>query len=438
MERILRRLASFCVELYYRRRRLGGEVPPTGPVLLVGNHPNGLVDPVVLADVTSRPVSFLGKAPLFDLPILGTVVRRFGVLPVWRPQDGDDPARNELTFRAVHDALDAGRVVAIFPEGTSHSDPELRRLKTGAARLALGAEARREFTLGVRIVPVGLVYRSKRRFRSRAATWVGSPIPLDDLAAAYATDERATVQRLTDRIADALREVTLNLESWEDLPLIELAERLSRKGEVPSLERTKRVADRLRELRVEEPETVEELRFRITCLRDRLATLRLSLGDLEVPRTRATVLRFATRTTIRLAIGLPAALVGALFWYLPYRLVTVVRRRLDPSADITATVHLLAAIVFFPAWLAGAALIAALRLDLRWILLGLLLLPLLGLHAYAFFEWWTATAGDLAAFFRLGRRRRLRELLLHQRDELAADIETIAARTRRDATPPAP
>jgi glycerol-3-phosphate O-acyltransferase / dihydroxyacetone phosphate acyltransferase len=430
MERKLHRIASFCVGLYYRRRRLGGEVPGEGPVLLVGNHPNGLVDPVVLADATDRPVSFLGKAPLFDLPILGRVVRGFGVLPVWRAQDGDDTGRNEQTFRAVFERLGEGRVVCLFPEGASHSDPELRRLKTGAARIALGAEARRDFRLGVRIVPVGLVYRSKRRFRSRAATWVGEPIELGDLAGSFAEDERGTVRRVTERIDAGLREVTLNLDRWEDLPLLELAERLWRGDGEGSLVGMKRFADQVRRLREEEPETIDALAFRISCFRDRLAALRLSLGDLEVPRTRVTVAGFALRTLLRLAIGLPLAVVGGLFWVLPYRLVALVRRRVAPSEEVTATVHLLAAIVLFPAWLVTAVMVIGVELNVRWALLGLLGLPILGLHAHAFFAWWTETRGDLSAFLRLGQRRHLRELLLRQRDELSARIEAIAERMR--------
>jgi len=433
MQRLLMRLAGFAVHVFYRVRRLGGEVPARGPVLLVGNHPNGLVDPVLLAGVTPRPVRFLGKAPLFDMPVLGSVMRGVRALPVYRTQEAD-PTLNEDTFSAVHAALRAGDLVCIFPEGRSHSEPVIQRLKTGAARMALGAEREAGFELGVRIVPVGLVYRAKRRFRSRVATWVGRPIDAREVQALHAHDDREAVRVLTERIAEGLREVTLCLDRWEDLPLLELAERIWRPEEGDRLERIHRFAEGVRRLRAhdeEDAQRVDRLSDRISAFRERLRRIGLSVDDLALQYDAPVVLRYGLRSLGVSALALPLALAGGLFWLVPYLLAPWIARVLRPTRDTYATVQILAGIVFFPAWWAAVAI--AIGILGGWTAAGIVATAALpvGLVALWFRDWRRERMADVAAFLVLTRRTRLRQLLRKERDEIAREIEALRAELAR-------
>src|SRR5439155_16834977 len=165
-----------------------------------GNHPNGLVDPGLVFILARRHITFLAKAPLFKIPLVGLMLRRMGALPVYRRQD--DPtqmSKNAGTLEAAAQALVQERCITIFPEGKSHSEPQLQELKTGAARIALMA---RELGAAARIVPLGLTYSEKNLFRSAVRVDVGAPI-----------DASGDVEGLTQRIFDALRAVTLNLEA---------------------------------------------------------------------------------------------------------------------------------------------------------------------------------------------------------------------------------
>src|SRR5205085_2477739 len=118
------------------------------------------------------------------------VLRAVGGIPVYRRMDAapgsadTHAAKNEETFDAAAGCLGEGGTLCIFPEGVSHSDPQMKKLKTGAARMALLAEARAAYSLGVHIVPVGLTYESKQRFRSRAVVEVGHPIEVRHYRAA--------------------------------------------------------------------------------------------------------------------------------------------------------------------------------------------------------------------------------------------------------------
>ena len=125
-----------------------------------------------------------------------------GVLPVQRRSDTSGAHDNARTFDACFRALADDACIAIFPEGVMHLDPTVRRLKTGAARIGLGAAE--SGVRGVVIVPIGLVYGDRGRFRSDATLRFGRPIVMDDWLERYTDDPFGTVGAVTERLADAL------------------------------------------------------------------------------------------------------------------------------------------------------------------------------------------------------------------------------------------
>src|SRR5256886_6321977 len=212
MRALLLPLLRVVLRIFFRRIEVSGtdSVPRVGPVIFVLTHPNGLIDPAFLLCLAPRRVSFLAKAPLFRMPIVGAVARALEAIPVHRRQDaGADPRKNAETFEAARGVLVRGGTIAVFPEGASHSDPKLRPLKTGTARIALGAAAALPPNLILQIVPVGLYYRAKQTFRSVALLHFGTPLSVERIALARGAEPPAEpVQRLTARIERALRDVT--------------------------------------------------------------------------------------------------------------------------------------------------------------------------------------------------------------------------------------
>src|ERR1043165_8963678 len=136
---------GLALRVFFRRIEVAGRerIPLKNPVIFVLNHPNALVDPVFILCLAPRRVSFLAKAPLFRMPVIGYLVRALDSLPVYRKQDeGEDPARNRETFELSRALLQRGGTIAICPEGVSHNEPRLKPLKTGAARIPLSAASR--------------------------------------------------------------------------------------------------------------------------------------------------------------------------------------------------------------------------------------------------------------------------------------------------------
>src|SRR5579863_3921942 len=184
-EALFRWLAEALVRLYYPVRLVEGSerIPRDRPIVFVLNHPNGLLDPMVLRIATGRATRFLAKSTLYGNPFGRLAMDAFGSIPVYRAHEAGERgaraaavSRNDESFALCRAALARGEALALFPEGTSHSDPQLRPLKTGAARIALSAEleaADAGRRLGAVIVPVGLFYERKSVFRSRVLLDVG-------------------------------------------------------------------------------------------------------------------------------------------------------------------------------------------------------------------------------------------------------------------------
>jgi 1-acyl-sn-glycerol-3-phosphate acyltransferase len=114
------------------------------------------MDPLVLRVMTGRRIRFLAKSTLWGNPFGRLAMDAFECLKVYRHQDlaGDAAGtataagslsaardRNEEAFAHCRAELASGAELALYPEGTSHSEPRLKPLKSGAARLALSAAA---------------------------------------------------------------------------------------------------------------------------------------------------------------------------------------------------------------------------------------------------------------------------------------------------------
>jgi 1-acyl-sn-glycerol-3-phosphate acyltransferase len=425
----LSHVANAALRVYYRLNRAGTVVPQAGAVLLVANHPNSLLDPAMVALAARRPVRFLAKAPLFSDPLVGFLVRGAGSIPVYRKSD--DPSqvgRNEEMFRAVHQALAGGAAVGIFPEGLSHSDPSLAPLKTGAARIALGTLA--AHGIRVPIVPIGSVFRNKNTFRSDALVTVGRPVAWDDLSPDADADGLA-VRELTQRIDTALRDVTVNLERWEDASLVELAEGIY----AAEFGKATDAADWVARLRTT-TETLTHLRQAgdgsVPLAKDIarhgriLQRLGLRPQDLvDDPKRPGALWWLLRRLPLGGVVPLAVLAVGTVVFFVPYRLTGIVEKRARPRDDVRATHKLLAGAIVFPLWILTLALVLGGVAGPLAGVAALIILPALGLFTLGLHEQWREAGVEAARYLTLKRRRQLIEPLREQQHELAVRLKAV-------------
>jgi 1-acyl-sn-glycerol-3-phosphate acyltransferase len=343
----------------------GAEGIPHGvPLVLVSNHHNSLVDPILVLGTTGVHARFLAKATLWQVPFTRLLLRLAAVIPVYRAQDGSDMAKNRETFSRCWEVLAAGGAVALFPEGISHDAPHLARLKTGAARIVIGAASE----LGVRgtqIVPVGLTFEQKGKFRSRALVTIGAPLDPAPFVAQAASDEAEGVRGLTDAVRAALEAVTLNYPRLEDVPVIDQASALwaERERELPArmaLEEAfqlRQTALRLYErAKQRSPHRVAALTARVENYRQRLAERRLRDEHIAAKYPREEVIAYAIGSATLLFFWLPIAAIGSAMNWIPYRMIWA-GARLTPGENLPATIKLLGGFFLYPiAWFVWALL----------------------------------------------------------------------------------
>ena len=205
---VLRVWARSAVRVVYRRIDVTGEdlIPERARVIFAVNHSNALADVAVIVAKAPKFPHFLAAASWWRKRYARILFWLGGVLPLQRRRDGDGPFDNADTFVACHRALEDGAELVIFPEGVMHPQPVLEPLKTGAARIGLGAAERG--VRGVVIVPVGLDFEDRGRFRSDAAYRYGNPIEMDAWLDAYRTDPWETVRKVTAELATELQAVS--------------------------------------------------------------------------------------------------------------------------------------------------------------------------------------------------------------------------------------
>jgi glycerol-3-phosphate O-acyltransferase / dihydroxyacetone phosphate acyltransferase len=358
--RALRWVASIALRWFYRRIDVIGveRVPASAPLLIAANHPNQLLDALLVGYALRRPVTFTGKAILLDNPFVGAVMRRLPFVPLRRASDerkraaGEaarnggappDPARNTDAFRQIIDVLAAGGAVLVFPEGISHNQPQLAPIKTGIARMALQARDERGIR-DVHILPVGLTFERKEVPRTRVLVEIGEPLAVDRWTAAAAPTEA-----LTREVSERLHAVTLNF------PTREAADRVRRVAEVltgvfadvrplgegdgslaEQVEVTRRVESarqRLADLPAAESVRVTRFQQRLDEFTRELNERGVEVRDLDIPLGWLPAARFLLREGVIAAAAGPLALWGRVNHWLPLRLARGLAARSSRSPE---------------------------------------------------------------------------------------------------------
>ena len=436
--RIIVAVLKLALRIYFRRIEVVGldNIPRDTAVIFVLNHPNALVDPVFLLCLAPRRVSFVAKAPLFRIPVIGYFVRALDALPAYRRQDqGEDVARNLETFAAARRLLAGGGTIGICPEGVSHNEPRLKPLKTGVARMALGAVSSGE-SIDLRIVPVGLYYTEKTTFRSSALLYFGEPLPIEPVPLnADGTPPRAAVRELSDRIEKALREVILHAEQEEALSLIGRAEKIFSAEEVSkpdeeqrltrSLELRQRFLEGYAFYRRRAPKRIEAIEARIARFEYELGQAGIDPSDLSLPPTAAGTIFRLLGQIVTCTLLAPFAALGAVAHYPAYRFGGYLARRLArQDQDVLSTFKIASAMLFFPLTWIVLALISWRFAGWPGGVVTLIVIPLCGYAAVRFFEEIDRFVGSFVALALFVVRRRS---FLRLRAERAAIREAILA-----------
>jgi 1-acyl-sn-glycerol-3-phosphate acyltransferase len=446
----LRQVARFWLWFLFKRVdvRHPERVPEAGPVMLCINHPNNLIDSLLVGAVLTRKVHYLATAALFRQPLMRRFLRAGGAIPVYRKEDAAAPAWGRPpsalpehtlpattdTFAACHAAFDQGHIVAIYPEGTTHAEARVQRIKTGAARIALAYEAEHPGALSV--IPVGLSFEARKSFTARVLVSFGEAVGLGPYAAVYRRDPVTGVAELTTAIQWAMEAQVVHVDRIEAAALVREIEELYRDQLVRELREERGLAERQVDLfrisrtivdavdhfKARDPQRVERLWQRIQAYRALLARYRVK-DEAVQSRLGPHPLRRRVLNAGEGFVAFPLFAYGALVNALPYFVPRGLARRLARKETDYATTRLLASVVAFPLFW-GLEIWLVVRLaGAMWGTLFALSLPVSGLVAYHYLR----GIGALRRSVRLGvlaltRQAAARDLLA-EREAIITELE---------------
>jgi glycerol-3-phosphate O-acyltransferase/dihydroxyacetone phosphate acyltransferase len=317
----------------------------------------------------------------------------------------------------------------------------LKPLKTGAARIALGA-ASAGAGLDVKIVPAGLYYTAKKTFRSAALLYFGEPLTVEPVALEEDGDPpRESVQSLSNRIRDALLEITLNVEHEEPLQLISRAESLYSAEEqsarrAPDLQRELMLRRRFVEgyafHRVHQPERLAALIARLSRYEEELKQAGLDPQRLQPPASTRAVLTHLIKRLFIFVVLLPFAIVGTIVHYPVYRLTGFLATGiLKVEDDVVSTFKIMGAMLLFPLTWIAVAIICFLLWGWVAALGALLVIPLCGLVAIRFAEELDRFIGGAKAVVYFITRRWFFNRLLVERRAIREEIQALGDEAER-------
>lgn len=434
--RLVRRFYRFLTNVWFREINIVDEenIPPEGGVLYITWHPSGLIDPMLMTSIVPGKLTTVAKHTLFQIPLLGRMLKASGVVPIERPQDAEDSdmsqERNRAQLNNVSSTLASGGSVLIFPEGVSHAESSVRKVRSGAARILLNAtrKANERGLPSPKVVPVGLHYSESQRFRERAAVVMERvmdlpPLPdrTDDLNQQDRND-RAWVGEVTDLFAVELQRANHSKTSWSERTMIwrgrslVYAEKQRQTGvdlRKPSFAASVLAARRLRagwEFMAEhQPASTKALAERCGSHFDTLEQRGITPYDVDARPERLSFPGYIKH--FGQWIWAFSWMFGLVTWsavagnYVPYKGNGFVsralkRRGIEPSA--VGTMKVVSAVVMFPLWwVAASAFVTWSLLSTQspvnelllshWLLLEITRLPALGVFV-VFLLWWPISA----------------------------------------------
>ncbi len=411
-------------------------VPASGPVLLCINHPNNMIDSLLVGGVLPRKVHYLATAALFRNPLVARFLAACGAIPVYRKQDDPDRMdRNVDAFAACFRALEQGRLVGIYPEGTTHSESRVQRIKTGAARIALDYQASGRGA-PLTLIPVGITFEARKAFRGHVRLSFGEPIALAPYAPAYRDEPAKAVEALTTAIQWGMEAEILHVARPERQDLVRAVEEIYRSDlirelqeerglgarQIDPLRLSRAIADAAAHFEERDPERVARMWAAVLKYRAMLAAYRVRDQTVRA-RAQRPPARARLRHSWEASIGLPFFAYGLVVNGLPYLLPRWLARRTARKETDYATTRLLASIVAFPLFWAIEIWIVWRLLGPAWAFGFALSLPLSGLLAYRYL----GGMGRLRNQLRFGllslTHRQSATRLLAERQALVAELE---------------
>ncbi len=392
---ILRPYVDFITTTYFKTKVHNFKnVPKDDIVIYAPNHQNALMDALaILATVHTEPV-FLARADIFNKKTLEKILTFLRILPIYRIRDGKESlGNNDAIFQKTIDVLKNKNGLVILPEGTHGDQRKLKTLKKGIARIVFEAEEANNFTLDIKIVPVGLDWTHYRNFRSKLFVNYGEPISVSEYYEAYKENQPRGMNLLRERVAMELSKYMIDIKNDEYYnmfdnirylyqPQMIAKMKLKHSKEANKFYAQKEIIDQLNNYVESNPEETKELS-------DKTAEYSKLLNKLNfrhwVPqKDKYSTIGIFFQFLMMLLLS-PLYLFGGIVNYLPYKVPVWATTKIKDPQFVSSVRHVVSMLTF-PIYYIIIGIIS-LFIDVEWwIKLGFFILsPALGLFAFNYY-----------------------------------------------------
>lgn len=420
-----------------------GNIIKKGPAIYIANHPNALLDPLLIGVSLPRKVFFLAGANFFGKGFRSYLFKEhFNMVPVYRPwlAKGESVSNDEM-FLDCYKALSAGKCIVLFPEASSKTVSKIREVKTGAIRIKFGAEEYANNKIEVPIIPVGLNYSNAHEFQSRVIVNFKEKIHFTSNEFNNSDELRS----MSEEMKVALENAIVRIENDDNQDLVKCINRLyvdqlrkedghSYKDLQANLTFLNQIANAVAYFEKENPAKAVELSGRIRGYFETLKENGLSDDSVsDSNKLKPGVLRI-----VFLLLGLPFAFSGLVLNVIPYKTVSGLFRskisRLINNEDenaafdhaFTSTLIFGSGIIIFLIWNILISVLTGILFShwLAGLVLFLLYFPLLRFSLY-YFRFGLYTVKFFKNKLRSRRNNLLFNKLQNERAEILSELKDL-------------
>lgn len=395
--RVLKLVVGIGIRFYYKEVRVLNRKSLThdGPMIIIANHPNTLMDAMMIGYACKQPIHYMAKGTLFNSKLKLWLLRNLNMIPINRLGESTTKGvSNQASFEACYRVLEEGKTLVVFPEGTSFLERHLRELKSGTARIALEVEKRNKGELNLRVVPLGLNYLKAEKFRSSVLINVGQQISVTGYIEAFKLDAGKTAKKLTEKFRINLEHVLVNSESKEQETLVDqLTEILSskyiktdEKGVVGEIQFLKEIRNKVEEIQITQPWKILEIQLLIQNIQWRLRKLDIRADFLDRRFRSRMFFRQIFLSIIILIIGLPIFIFGLVHNLIQFKITDHFVPKITKDIEYFAPIAVLLGLFLYPIFYTLFLFTGAHFIELGYMgkILYFFSMPVTGMFAYAF------------------------------------------------------
>lgn len=332
-------LFGFGLRFYYKKITVSGldKIPLDKPIITASNHPTGLMDVFLASHHIKRQIKFTAAGSLFKDKLQAAFLTSVGTIPVYRRKDSPgEQDKNVESFEHCFQELESGGAIGFYPEGTSHPEPWINPIKTGAARIALQAEERNNFELDLLAIPIGINSTRPGKFRSSVFVNIGEPIVIKKYQQEYQQDQVEAVNHLTAEIQQGMEACAFHIKDDALINIFEALKTVGTNGiNIPlknAIEKIHKIikvlqqkdAEKIYSMKVETSNKLDLISQELRDLKNQMQTL--GITGYPIPGMKM-VLKLKALFFI-LILGLPIVVPSILVNFLPFLLAKKLGKKL--------------------------------------------------------------------------------------------------------------